>query len=444
MIFKEVIRCSAPGEHYMSFISFMLVCRRWRDTLTGDTTLWSNITISGRESVPHALRSVNRSGSSRLTVNLAWAYSTPPDDIRALLEQLADRSHRLASFKLVTPSFPSLPSWTSPAINLHTLVLRNRGRSRPLDDFTGGLLPRLRYLVLDGFLSWPAGRFCNLYHITLQIPPNHGTVSSVALVDLLNVSPELRGFNISGCKHVSPLPPPSKAVALPHLIFLTIHTSSVHDILCHMSFPSTVEIRLTECINTAGVLFERTSLCHLGDSLSTLSILAVALDANHSTVILRGFTRRRSSPSIVVTEKLPSNPEVATVKILEDYAILPAFLSVEKLIVIANAPLQLPWKALFSNFPALQRLTIRTRNPDAFCTAVHRELGFNLALYPTHKPSSSRLTRSIHVDWRATFRLIRYHLIFEEILSVPFQKKRHGIISRMKPRGVVVLGKGRS
>lgn len=437
MTFKKAIQCSAPGDHYTSLTCFMLVCRRWRDTLIGDTTLWSLITISGRESVPHALRSVNRSGCSRLTVDLVWSLSTPPDDIHPLLEQLADRSHRLASFKLATRYFPPLPQWASLAANLHTLVLRNGGSSQTLNNFINGPLPRLRYLVLEGFRSWPAGRFCNLHQVTLKVPHDHGTVSSAALLDLLNASPELRGFNISGCKRVPSLPPSSKAVALPHLTLLNIHASSVHDILCHMSLPSTVEIRFTKCINAIGVLLERASLSHLGDSLTALSTLAVALDTDHSIIVLRSFAHGRTSPSLVVAEELPPGSKTAAVKILEDYAILPAFSSVEELIVIANASFRLRWKAWLSNFPALQRLTIRTCNPDAFYTAIRRELGFNPTLYPTPRSSSASSTRSIHIDWRATSSLIRYYLTFEDISSMPLRRKGHGIVSRMKPRGVV-------
>jgi hypothetical protein len=438
MTFKKVIHCSAPGGHYMSLIQFMLVCRRWRDTLIGDATLWSNITVSGGESIPHALRSVNRSGQSRLTVDLVLSHSTPTDDIHVLLERLADRSHRLASFRMITRSFPSIPPWTSAAINLHTLILRNRGIPQPLNDFIDEPLPRLRHLVLEGFHSWPAGRFRDLHHITLQIPPTHGTVSSTALLGLLTASPELRTFNVSGCKRVLPLPPPSKVVALPHLVLLTIHTSSAHDVLCHMSLPSTVEVRLTKCINTIGDLCEKTSLSYLGDSSSTLSTLAAALDTNQSTIIFRAFKHGRSSPSLVITERLPPGSKNAVTKTLEDYATLPAFTPVEALSVTADGSFQVPWKTWLSSFPALRQLTIRTRDPSAFHTAFRSKFGCYPIPYPIPKPSGPCWAQSIRIDWRATSNLIRYRLTFGGVSSTPFLRK--GLVSRMKPRGAVTLG----
>lgn len=434
MTFKEVIRCSGPGDHYMSFICFMLVCRRWRDILIGETTLWSYITVSGGESVSHALRSIERSGSSQLAVDLVRSRLTP--GIHTLLNKLADRSHRLASFRFITSSFPSLPPWRSPAINLRTLILQNAGSLRPLNDFICGPFPQLRSLVLTGFCLWPVVHFRDLHYITLQLPPDHGTVASATLLCMLVASPALREFKISGCKRVSPLPPTSKAVALPHLTLLIIHMSSARDILQYMALPGTVEIRLTRCTNAIGDLLDKTLLSHLGD-LSALSTLAVALDNNRSTVTLRGFMRGRSSPSLFFFENLPSGFEVAALKTLEDYAILPAFASVET-IIVTNAPSQLPWKSWLSNFPALRRLTIQTRDPAAFPTAIYEEFGHYPVIYPVHAYPSSRRTRSIHVDWRATSNRIRCSLAFDEIPSVPFLGYKPGIASRMRPRPAVV------
>ena len=436
MAFKEVIHGSDPGDHYISLIRFMLVCKLWREMVIQDTTLWSKITVSGGESVPYALRSIDRSGESRLTVDLTWS-SPNLTNANALLERLADRSHRLASFKLVTCSFPSLPMWTSPAINLHTLILQNKGNSRPLNDFIGRPLPQLRSLVLAGFSSWPVGYFRDLHHLTLQIPPSHGTVSSDAFLDLLLASPQLRGLCIIGCGHISPLPPPSKVATLPHLALLVIYTSSVHDFLCHMSLPDTVEIRMINCADAVSDLAKRASLSHLGDPSSALSTLAIDLKTDHSTVTFKAFMRGRPYPSLVVTEKPFFSSKAAVIKTLENYGTLPVFASVQMLTVSAYTSIKMPWKVWLSNFLALQRLTLQTRNPDpeAFRTAFRREIG----CYPVLYPSGSRQTKLIHLDWRATSDRVRYYSAFEGISSAPFRKKGGKIIAQMKPRRAAAL-----
>ena len=433
MTFKEATCYTTPGDHYVSLIRLMLVCRRWHSTVIGNTTLWSNITVSGGESVSHALRSLIRSGESHLAVDLTLSNLVPTDGAQTLLEHLADRSHRLASFKLVACSFPPLPRWASPATNLHTLTLRNRGNPQPLDNFIDGPLPQLRFLVLNGFSSWPAGQFRDLHHITLQIPPNHGAVSSVALLDLLSSSPGLRKFSVSGCVLPSPL---SKVINLPYLTLLIMHTSSVRNILCHMSLPDAVEVRLISCTNTIGDLVEGPS-----PLLSPLSTLKVTLNIRQSTVTSRAFVRGKSYPSLVITEKLHSSFETAVAKVLEDYAIVPIFTSVEELILKSDCFFQIPWGIWFPNFPALRRLTICASNPNAFCTAVYEEFGFRPRFDPAPEfPSPHK----IHIDWRAMSDLFRYYSIFRDIFisSTPAQGKVGRMVSRMKPRRLGIPGKG--
>ena len=440
MTFKEVSIHSDPGDRYVSLICIMLVCRRWHNIVIGNVTLWSEIIVSGGGSVSHALRSLVRSGESPLTVDVDWCNLTPADDIAPLLRQLANHSQRLTSFKLVAYPFLPLPQWTSPAANLHTLTLRNRGGSQPLGDFIGGPLPRLHYLVLEGFLSWPAGRFHNLQTITLQIPLDHGTVSSGALLDLLKSSPGLRRFSISGCKRILPFSPPTKVAILHRLTLLIIHASSVHDILSHLALPATVEIRLISCADVIRDLRAKPP----GVPSFVLSTLVIALDVHRSTTTIKAFARERSSPSLVVTEKFHDRFKSATARALEEYATVPAFASVEELVLESNCTFQTSWRTRLSKFPALKRLTIHTRNPEAFRTSVHGEFGFYPKLYQTSAFSGTGIAEPLHVDWGATHSLMRYHLAFMDAFLLPplAQVKRPGIVSRMKPRRPLAPGQG--
>ena len=79
-------------------------------------------------------------------------------------------------------------------------------------------------------------------------------MSSDAFLDL--ASPQLQTY-ISGCEHALQLPPPSKVATLPHLALLVIRTSSAHDLLCHMSLPDAMEIRMVKCANAVSDLAKR-------------------------------------------------------------------------------------------------------------------------------------------------------------------------------------------
>ena len=440
MTFKEVVIHSGPGDRYVSLIRIMLVCRRWHNIVVGNTTLWSNIIVSGDGSVSHALRSLVRSGESPLRVDLNWRNSTSTEDIIPLLERLADCSQRLASFELVARPFPPLPKWTSPTPNLHTLTLRNRGGSQPLGDFIGGPLPQLRFLVLEGFLSWPAGRFRSLQTITLQIPLDRGTMSSGALLDLLKSSLGLRRFSISGCKRIAPLSSPPEVVTLPRLTLLVIHTSSVHDILSHLAPPATAEIRLISCADVIRDLIARP----FGVPLFALPTLVITLDVHQSTTTFKAFAHKRSFPSLVVAERFHSGFKSAAARALEEYATVPAFALVEELILESNCTFQTSWRTWLSRFPALKRLTIRTRNPEAFRTSVHGEFGFYPKLYRPPKFSGTGVTEQLHVDWCATHSLMQCHLAFMDAFLLPplAQVKRPGIVARMKPRRSSTPGQG--
>ena len=440
MTFKEVATHSDLGDRYVSLIRVMLVCRRWHNIVVGNTALWSDIIVSGDGSVSHALRSFVRSGESSLTVDLEWCNTTSVNDIIPLLERLADHSQRLASFKLVAHPFPPLLHWTSPAANLHTLTLRNRGGSQPLGDFIGGSLPRLRYLVLEGFHSWPAGRFHNLQTITLQIPLDRGTVPSGALLGLLKSSPGLRRFSISGCKRIAPLSSSPEVVILPRLTLLTIHTSSVHDILSHLTLPATAEIRLISCADVIRDLVARPP----GFPSFALPTLSITLDVHQSTTTFKAFARGKSSPSLIVTEKFHSGFKSATARASEEYATVPAFPSVEELVLESNCTFQTLWMTWLSKFPALKRLTIRTRNPEAFRTSVHGEFGFHPKLYQTPEFSGTGIAEALHVDWGTTHNLTRHHLALRDaFLSPPLTHVlKPGIVARMKPRRSLTPGRG--
>ena len=447
--FKAAVRqATRSADRYISLFCLMLVCRQWCDIIIGNTTFWSHVTASDEESIRFALKSIGRSGNSQLSARLTWNSSVTAKQMVALLSKLAGRSHQLTKFSIVAPSPLTIPRWTSPANNLHTLVLRNKGAQQPLIDFFGGPLPQLRYLALEGFCSWPAGLFCGLYYITLQLPSTSGTTSFADFLNLLAASPGLRSLNISGCTGTPRFRHPPKAIALPHLTSLTIYKSSSHDVLSHVSLPSDVEVRLIECTN---IMNDRGVNSPLGPGDSTPSFLAglftlrVVFDVKHSTLNLTAFKHRRSTPALVIKEKFTSQFRNGVIKSLEGYATTPAFASVEALFVVADTPFQMPWNRWLASFRTLRQVVVRTRHAATLRAILHSELGCDPVLYPCRKFSSTQKAPGmeyIHIDWRATSHHIHYHCTFEDV-SCTEPRGMGGLVSQMKPRGVVTSRRGR-
>lgn len=448
MIFKEVVRQATRSvDRYTSLFRLMLVCRRCRNIILRNVAFWSHITASDEESIPLALKSIDRSGDSKLSVCLTWHSLVTAEQMVVPLLKLADQSHRLIKFSIISPSIPTVPRWVSPATNLRTLVIRNKGVQQPLVDFFGGPLPQLRYLALEGFCSWPAGLFRDLYYITLQLPSASGTASFTGLLDLLASSPGLRSLNIGGWVSTPRPHHSSRVITLPHLTSLTIFKSSSRGILSHMSLPNGVEVRLVECMNIVGGFGSGLFPGPRDSALSCLAglfTLRVTSDARHSTLSIMAFKQKKSIPTLVIKNKITPQFNHTVVQSLEDYATNPAFASVEVLSVVADTSLQMPWYQWLSSFRSLRQLMIRTRNTAALCTMLHKEFGCDPVLYPTPKQTLTQDSRgmgSLHIDWRATLRRMHYHCAFGGVLHVEPRKKA-GLVPYMKPRGAAVLGGG--
>ena len=449
IIFKEVMRqatCSA--DRYTSIFHLMLVCRRCRDIIVRNLTFWSHITASDEESIPFALKSINHSDSGPLSVGLVWYSSATTERMVVPLSKLADQSHQLTGFSIVSPSIHTLPQWASPVANLHTLAIRNKGVQQPLVDFFGGPLPQLHHLALEGFCSWPTGLFCNLHYITLQLPSTSGKASFTGILDLLAASPGLRTLNICSRIGTSHLYRPSRVITLPCLTSLSIFKSSPRDILSHVSLPSDVEVRLIECTNIVGDL-RSDSLSGPGDPalscLTRLFTLRVVLDIEHSTLNLVAFKHKRSIPTLVIKNKVIPQSNNAVVQSLEDYATIPAFALVETLFVVTDTPLQISWNWWLSSFHLLHQIMVRTHDNAAMHSMLQRELGYDPVLYLLPKQTPTRDPRgmeSLHIDWRATACRMRYHCVFGDVPHTE-HRRTAGLVTQMKPRRVAVSRRGR-
>ena len=448
IVFKEVMcQATRSADRYTSIFRLMLVCRRCCDIILGNVTFWSHITASDEESIPFALKSIDRSGGGPLSVGLVWCSSTTAERMVVPLSKLADQSHRLTGFSIVSPSIPTLPQWASPATNLHTLAIRNKGVQQPLANFFGGPLPQLRRLALEGFCSWPARLFCNLHYITLQLPSTSGKASFTGILDLLAASPGLRTLNICGRIGMLHSHRPSRVITLPYLTSLSVFKSSPRDILSHVSLPSDVEVCLIECTNIVGDL--RSDFLGPGDPalscLTRLFTLRVVLDIKDLTLNLVAFKHKRSTPTLVVKNKVIPQFNNMVAQSLEDYATIPAFASVETLFVVTDTPLQISWDRWLSSFHSLRQIMVRTRDNTAMHSMLQRELRCDPVLYPLpkHTPTQgSHGTESLHVDWRTTTRRMRYHCVFGDVLHAE-HRRTAGLVTQMKPRRVAVSRRGR-
>jgi len=233
-------------SHYRSklrvLISASHVCKRWRDLVLHDGTLWTYIPIeSSRRGCWETTECfLKRSKRSELDVSvlLDASHGTSPTAI-TVIAALCAQYARIRSLRLSTDTPVSLFCGPDPATAMGTLEIFNRSRLYyPVAKF-GGTFPSLRSLTLHGFSSWPSDLFSNLTRLRLKSVSAKNPFKLSRLTNLLRASPELEAVYLSSYLSVVDDLPPTDVVHLRNLQKMLLRACDSAAILSHVVIPET-------------------------------------------------------------------------------------------------------------------------------------------------------------------------------------------------------------
>lgn len=225
-----------------ALISTSHVCKRWRDLVLHDGTLWVYIPIEpSRRGCWEAIECfLKRSKQTELDISVLLDASHGPSSATiTTMAALSAQYTRIRSLRLSTDSPVSLFCGSNPATAMSTLEIFNRSRLYyPVAKF-GGTFPSLRSLTLHGFSSWPSDLFSNLTRLRLTSVSAKNSFRLSRLIDLLRGSPELETVYLSSYLSVFDDLPLIDVVHLRNLQKITLRACDSAAILSHVGIPRT-------------------------------------------------------------------------------------------------------------------------------------------------------------------------------------------------------------
>lgn len=271
-----IFHYTVEGFGIRRLLPLLHVCRRWRLSALGDSSLWTTIHLSNANP-PLLDMIIAHSGKRMLKVHLDY----PPDTSRrAELRGLLERIEEL-NCSYWTSDLPSFLYSLSPAPNLKILRFSVEGQNdytfgpRRLSLIFQGYLPSLRELSFGVAVTWPVGLFKGLRSLELGVDPED-LLHLPPLLDALRGSPLLENLHVAGSFLLPRRKPP--AIHLPFLRNCTLIGEEPPSIIWCMDIPPTTNVSLnTPMVSdiTAGI-YPPKDLCsvphiHVLDGVSTIS-----------------------------------------------------------------------------------------------------------------------------------------------------------------------------
>ena len=355
--------------HIHVLAELALVCRRWRNTVLNDGTLWANLPVQTsrsdcRESTTTVLE---RSKNAMLNVSVVCdddTNSTHED----VFSEISKNFSRIKSLHFATTSPGMLRNLSASAPKLETLEIFTAEEPEELEFLFGGNLPALRSLVLAGFPSWPCGLFLNLKDLCLILPPSHPATRVSTLIEVMAGSPNIEQIRMSAFIFVVDDSPPSSMVRLPNLQKFTMRDCDSATILSHTIIPATADIKVVidhhRMRTTMGISSRDYHILSLiPRDLSGTGLLAEStmfvLQQNRKVGFGIGFYRSRSSqPSLRILDHSKSVDLFArrSIEALESHP--HHFRNVKDLSTPLSAGVVVPWPGLLRSFERLERLSV--------------------------------------------------------------------------------------
>lgn len=271
-----IFHYTVEGFGIRRLLPLLHVCRRWRLSVLGDSSLWTTIHLSNANP-PLLDMIIAQAGKRLLKVHLNY----PPDacrrtELRKLLERIEELNCSYWTYDL-----PSFLYSLGPAPNLKTLRFRVDGQNdntfepRRLSRIFQGYLPSLRELSFGVAVTWPVGLFKDLRSLELGVDPEDLLYIS-PLLDALRESPLLENLQVAGSFSLPQRKPPT--IHFPFLRNCTLIGEGPPSIIWCMDIPTTTNVSLSTAIvsDIRARIYPPKDLCsiphiHVLDGVSTIS-----------------------------------------------------------------------------------------------------------------------------------------------------------------------------
>jgi len=303
--------------HIRMLLKISLVCRKWRNTVLDDGTLWTTLPVhmSRIDCQESTATILDRSKHAMLDVSVVC--DGDPDSLHeAIFSKISQNFDRIKSLHFATTSSLTLHNLAVPAPRLETLSIFTTEQPVELGFLFGGKLPVLRSLALGGLPSWPSGLFSNLKDLCLVLPPSHPTVQVSSLIDVMSRSPGIEQIKMVAFLSIIDDSPPSSLVRLLNLQKFTMHDCDSATVLSHTIIPATANIKIIMNHRRMRATMRIPSrdchiLCSVPEDISTMGFLTestvLVLQQDHKVGFGVGFYRTRSSqPSLRIFNRSTS------------------------------------------------------------------------------------------------------------------------------------------
>lgn len=231
-----------------ALIELSRVCKRWRQVILGDGTLWTDVPAdAAKPCCQNLLRTVlQRSKQSTISVTASLILSaTNQATVTGAMGAIADSSNRIEDFTLDIDSTLPLEGCSSPAPALRKLRINNRGPCAHLTMMFSGHIPQLESLTLSGFTGCPVGFLGNLKHLALKLPLTHPPILTTAIVTLLEAAPKIESLSLVSFISVIDDSSPSRKAVLPQLQSAFLRNCDTVSILPRIIIPEEVELHIS-------------------------------------------------------------------------------------------------------------------------------------------------------------------------------------------------------
>ena len=239
LTFLQVL--SLHRSQLRALISASHVCKRWRDLVIHDGTLWAHIPIEplrpGCHEATECFLERSRQAQLDVSVLLDGSNGGPSPAALTTMAALGAQYARIRSLCLSTDSPVTLFCGPDQATAMETLEIFNRGKFYSPVVKLCGTFPSLRSLTLHGFSSWPSGLFAELTHLRLKSVSAKNTFKLSRLIDLLRASPDLETVHLSSYLSVFDDLSPIDVVHLRSLQSFLLQMCDSATILSHVLIP---------------------------------------------------------------------------------------------------------------------------------------------------------------------------------------------------------------
>ncbi|KAI0316048.1 hypothetical protein OF83DRAFT_298296 [Amylostereum chailletii] len=322
-----------------SWLAVTHVCRQWRAASLCHASLWTDIITSP---LSWTEKSLSRSGTAPITLNIAWRWDTTTTPLPKVLATALTHFPRAKAFKLLVNNVPQNLSMipTQEALYLNHLHLHDFSHNSSTLDKASVLyenMPNLRSICLSNCnIPWtlwsPGGLFrWGLKSLRISFSPMcllqrpssaelHACLASLPLLERLALDDVLsRDDDAIGILLTAALKkvPPHPVINLPNLRRLSlkaIHSPSTVQFLYTLCAPSSTGVEVTYFHANNSV--NRSPFFPVSLSLSVIHLLSTMQSPIQDNVLVVRISKSRhvadlnwtASFTSVPTESLPADP----------------------------------------------------------------------------------------------------------------------------------------